>query len=77
MLRRVEQDELSGRMLGEFVIRERIGEGGFGAVYRCEQPSLGREAVVKVLHQQMRDRDVIATRPSLRRSHLRLRGRER
>lgn len=46
---------LSGRRLGEFVLRERIDEGGFGAVYRCEQPVLGREAVIKVLRQELRD----------------------
>ena len=43
-----EIEDLSGRKLGEFVLRARIGEGGFGAVYRCEQPLLGREAVIKV-----------------------------
>lgn len=35
-----EIEDLSGRKLGEFVLRARIGEGGFGAVYRCEQPLL-------------------------------------
>jgi len=49
-----EFDDLSGRMLGEFVLRERLDEGGFDAVYRCEQPLLGREAVVKVLHRGLR-----------------------
>ncbi len=40
--------ELIGRRLGEFVLRERIGEGGFGMVYRAEQPILEREAVIKI-----------------------------
>ncbi|MEO8701490.1 MAG: serine/threonine-protein kinase [Kofleriaceae bacterium] len=39
-----------GLRLGEFVIGERIGRGGFADVYRAIQPSLGREAVIKVLH---------------------------
>ncbi|HEX3473653.1 MAG TPA: protein kinase [Kofleriaceae bacterium] len=42
--------DLSGRTLGEFVLREQIGAGGYGAVYRCEQPVLKRNAVVKILH---------------------------
>ncbi|HME90083.1 MAG TPA: protein kinase, partial [Myxococcaceae bacterium] len=42
-------DGLIGRRLGEFVIREKLGEGGFGAVFRAEQPLLAREAVIKVL----------------------------
>jgi WD40 repeat protein len=50
-------DDLHGRKLGEFVLRERLDEGGFGTVYRCEQPLLEREAVVKVLHQRMLRRD--------------------
>ena len=47
-------DPLVGRSLGEFVLRERIGEGGFGAVYRATQPALDREAVVKVLRGSLR-----------------------
>src|ERR1051325_4774362 len=46
-------DQLVGRSLGEFVLRERIGEGGFGAVYRANQPALDREAVIKVLHAKL------------------------
>src|SRR5579872_1915435 len=44
--------ELSGRRLGEFILREPIGEGGCAVVYRCEQPQLRRSAVVKVLHER-------------------------
>ncbi|HEY6174197.1 MAG TPA: serine/threonine-protein kinase, partial [Kofleriaceae bacterium] len=46
--------DLSGRRLGEFVLHEQIGAGGYGAVYRCEQPVLKRDAVVKVLHTRRR-----------------------
>lgn len=42
--------DLCGRTLGDFVLREQIGEGDWGAVYRCEQPFLNRDVVVKVLH---------------------------
>jgi WD40 repeat protein len=44
--------ELFGCSLGEFVVRERIDEDSSGAVYRAEQPLLGRDVVIKVLHQQ-------------------------
>jgi serine/threonine protein kinase len=53
---------LRGRQLGDFVLRECIGEGAFAAVYRCEQPLLGREAVIKVLHQRLRDSEVMFQR---------------
>ncbi|HEX3482480.1 MAG TPA: protein kinase [Kofleriaceae bacterium] len=42
-------------MLGQYILRELIGEGGYGAVYRGEQPALERDVVVKVLHEQRSD----------------------
>jgi serine/threonine-protein kinase len=57
-----DQDDLAGRRLGEFVVRELIDEGGFGSVHSCEQPMLGRAAVIKVLRYQLRRRDVIVRR---------------
>ena len=44
---------LLGRRLGEFELREKIGEGGFGAIYRAEQVGLEREAVVKILRTDL------------------------
>ena len=51
------ESTLSGRTLGEFVLKDKIGEGGFGLVYRAEQPILAREAVVKVLATRHSERD--------------------
>jgi WD40 repeat protein len=45
----VSSGELSERVLGDFVLRELVGAGGFGDVYLAEQQTLHREAVVKVL----------------------------
>jgi WD40 repeat protein/serine/threonine protein kinase len=45
---------LVGRTLGDFLVQDLLGEGGFGAVYRAQQKLLGREAVVKVLHGRHR-----------------------
>ncbi len=53
---------LVGRTLGEFVVREPLGEGGFGAVFRAEQPALGREAVIKVLHQKFAGSETVVQR---------------
>ncbi|HET7503255.1 MAG TPA: serine/threonine-protein kinase, partial [Kofleriaceae bacterium] len=54
--------DLSGRRFGEFVLRERIGQGAYGTVYCSEQPLLGREAVVKVLHPRLHRDDVSVQR---------------
>ena len=43
--------DLCGCTLGEFTLRERIGEG----VYRGEQELLRRKMIVKVLHQRHDD----------------------
>jgi len=54
--------DLIGRPLGEFIVRAQIGEGGYAVVYRCEQPLLGREAVIKVLHARRRGDDAAGER---------------
>ncbi len=36
--------------LSDFELREKIGEGGFGIVYRARQPSLDRDVALKVVH---------------------------
>lgn len=45
-------DDLSGKIIKDNELRERIGAGGFGAVYRAYQPSVGREVAVKVILPQ-------------------------
>ncbi len=53
-------ERLEGRTLGEFTLRDKIGEGGFAVVHRAFQATLEREAVVKVLHTRLAARaDVI------------------
>jgi eukaryotic-like serine/threonine-protein kinase len=40
-----------GEMAGEYRLLRKLGEGGFGAVYKAEHPLLKKQAAVKVLHQ--------------------------
>lgn len=43
-------DKLIGRTLsGKYVVKDRIGRGGFGAVYRAVQEPVGREVAIKVI----------------------------
>ena len=47
-------DPLIGRVLGQaYVLLEKVGTGGMGAVYRAEQRTLGRTVAVKVIHAHL------------------------
>jgi hypothetical protein len=41
-----------GEQVGEYRIEVKLGEGGFGAVYRAVHPVIGKTAAVKLLHRQ-------------------------
>jgi eukaryotic-like serine/threonine-protein kinase len=44
-------DRLVGRTLnGRYLIEKKIGEGGFGAVFKGKQLATGREVALKILH---------------------------
>jgi Tol biopolymer transport system component/tRNA A-37 threonylcarbamoyl transferase component Bud32 len=52
---------LTGCRLGPYQVRERIGAGGMGEVYRARDSKLGRDVAVKVLPpHSMQDPDVVA-----------------
>jgi serine/threonine protein kinase len=48
---------LAGRTLGQYILHELVGAGGYGAVYRGEQPALERDVVIKVLHERRNDNE--------------------
>lgn len=59
----VQQDPMIGRwILDQYLVRARIGEGGMGAVYLAEQPSVGRNAVIKIVHPWLSTDPKIAAR---------------
>ena len=42
-------EDLSGRVIRGYALGERIGSGGFGAVYRAMQPLVQREVAIKII----------------------------
>ena len=44
--------DLAGKVLKSYEVQERIGAGGFGAVFRAIQPTIGREVAVKIILPQ-------------------------
>ncbi len=55
-------ENIVGRVLGDFLIKEKLGEGGFGTVYKATQISLSREAAIKILHTRHRTNQNIIER---------------
>jgi WD40 repeat protein/serine/threonine protein kinase/DNA-binding XRE family transcriptional regulator len=47
-----ERSDLSGHVIKGYELRERIGVGGFGVVYRAEQMGVGRPVAIKIILPQ-------------------------
>jgi serine/threonine-protein kinase len=47
-----DKDLQAGQRVGEYVIEQKIGEGGFGTVFRASHPLIGKLAAIKVLNRQ-------------------------
>jgi WD40 repeat protein/serine/threonine protein kinase/DNA-binding XRE family transcriptional regulator len=50
------REDLSGRSIKGFELGERIGEGGYGAVYRAVQATVERDVAVKIILPKYADR---------------------
>jgi len=61
--RRESADPLVGRVIdGRWIIEEKIGEGGMGAVYRAHQKSVDRTVAIKTLRSALVDSDEFVDR---------------
>jgi serine/threonine-protein kinase len=58
----MDADLPAGRMVGEYRIESKLGEGGFGSVYRAVHPLIGKAAAIKVLNRQFSANPEIVSR---------------
>lgn len=62
-------DPLIGQTVGEYEVKERIGSGGMGVVYRGRHPLIGKEVAIKLLRP-----DIAASADNMRRMLLEARA---
>jgi eukaryotic-like serine/threonine-protein kinase len=56
-----EKELAAGTQVGEYVIAEKIGQGGFGEVYRAEHPIIGKQVAIKLLNYALsQDRQMVS-----------------
>jgi serine/threonine-protein kinase len=54
-------DLLIGQTIGNYLVTQKLGEGGMGSVYLAEHPSIGKKVALKVLHSEFStDQEVTA-----------------
>ncbi|MBE7451309.1 MAG: protein kinase [Kofleriaceae bacterium] len=54
-------DPIIGQTIGNYQVRQKLGEGGMGAVYMAEHPHIGKKVALKVLHSEFAaNPDVVA-----------------
>src|SRR5215813_13805410 len=55
-------DLSAGQAVGEYQVEKKLGEGGFGTVYRAKHPLIGKTAAVKVLAREFSAKPEIVAR---------------
>ena len=45
-----QSDLLIGQTVGNYLVTQKLGEGGMGSVYLAEHPTIGKKVALKVLH---------------------------
>jgi serine/threonine-protein kinase len=55
-------DLLIGQTVGNYLVTQKLGEGGMGAVYLAEHPTIGKKVALKVLHAEFSSNPEVANR---------------
>jgi eukaryotic-like serine/threonine-protein kinase len=51
-----------GERIGNYVVSEKLGEGGMGEVYLARHPQIGKRVALKILHPELAARQEVVTR---------------
>jgi len=57
-----QQDQIIGQTIGNYLVKQKLGEGGMGSVYLAEHPSIGKKVALKVLHAEFSNNEEVAQR---------------
>ncbi len=55
-------DPIIGLTIGNYLVRQKLGEGGMGSVYLAEHPHIGKKVALKVLHAEFASNTDVVTR---------------
>ncbi len=55
-------DLLIGQTVGNYLVTQKLGEGGMGSVYLAEHPTIGKKVALKVLHAEFSTNPEVADR---------------
>src|SRR5215218_9254882 len=55
-------DQIIGQTVGNYLVTQKLGEGGMGSVYLAEHPSIGKKVALKVLHSEFSTNQEVAAR---------------
>ncbi len=55
-------DILIGQTVGNYLVTQKLGEGGMGSVYLAEHPTIGKKVALKVLHAEFSSNPEVAER---------------
>ncbi len=55
-------DHIIGQTVGNYLVTQKLGEGGMGSVYLAEHPTIGKKVALKVLHAEFASNPEVADR---------------
>ncbi len=55
-------DQIIGQTVGNYLVTQKLGEGGMGSVYLAEHPTIGKKVALKILHAEFSTNPEVAER---------------